>query len=87
VTGAAGSLADGVGAVPLDHGVLEAEYEDQITPNGGATSVFTDETGAPDALQFSGDYKVVFLAFPMEAYGTAGQRADLVKRVMGFFGS
>jgi hypothetical protein len=28
----------------------------------------------------------VFLAFPVEAYGTAAQRADLMTRVVGFFG-
>jgi len=38
-------------------------------------------------LSFSGTYKVVFLAFPMEEYGTADQRADLIGRVFTFFGS
>jgi hypothetical protein len=87
VHGVTGSLAGGVGAVPLDHGVLEAEFEDQVTPNGGATPVFTDDSSATDALSYSGTYKVVFLAFPMEAYGTAAQRADLISRAFGFFGS
>ena len=67
--------------------VPQAAFEDQVTPNGGATSVFTDDSGQPDALSFSNStYKVVFLAFPLEAYGSATQRADLVSRVMGFFG-
>ena len=83
----AGSLTDGVGAVPLDHSVLGAAFEDQITPNGGASQIFTDDTGAADALSFSGTYKVVFLAFPLEAYGSATQKANLVTRVMTFFGS
>jgi uncharacterized repeat protein (TIGR01451 family) len=87
VHGGAGSLADGAGAVPLDHNVLQAAYEDQVTPNDTATPAFTDDTNAPDALQYAGSYKVVFLAFPMEAYGTAAQRADLMRRVLGFFGS
>ncbi|HZC26176.1 MAG TPA: hypothetical protein VE287_04080, partial [Actinopolymorphaceae bacterium] len=86
VHGVAGTLSDGVGAVPLDHNVLDAAYEDQITPNAGA-GVFTDDSGATDGLQFAGGYKVVFLAFPLEAYGTAAQKADLVGRVMSFFGS
>ena len=42
--------------------------------------------GATDGLSFAGSYKVVFLAFPLEAYGTAAQRADLVTRTFGFFG-
>ncbi len=83
----AGSLTDGVGAVPLDHSVLGAAFEDQITPNDGASQIFTDDTGAADALSFSGTYKVVFLAFPLEAYGSATQKANLVTRVMTFFGS
>jgi hypothetical protein len=66
--------------------VLDAAFEDQITPINGATAVFTDDTGATDGLSFAGSYKVVFLAFPMEAYGTAAQRADLVSRTFGFFG-
>jgi hypothetical protein len=48
---------------------------------------FTDDTNVPDALQYAAGYKVVFLAFPMEAYGTAAERADLMSRVLGFFGS
>ena len=74
-----------IGAVALDHTVLGAAFEDRITPNGGALVAFTDDSGAPDALSFSGTYKVVFLAFPLEAYGTAAQKADLVTRVMNFF--
>ena len=41
----------------------------------------------PDALTFSNaTYKVVFLAFPLEAYGTAAQKADLMTRTFAFFG-
>ncbi len=82
VTGA----APAIGAVPLDHNVLGADFEDRITPINGALPEFTDDTSAADALSFSGAYKVVFLAFPLEAYGTAAQKIDLVKRVMTFFG-
>jgi hypothetical protein len=88
VHGVAGTLSDGVGAVPIDHDVLQAAFEDQITPNGGATAIFTDDAGQADGLAFANStYKVVFLAFPLEAYGTAAQRGDLVHRVMGYFGS
>jgi hypothetical protein len=38
-----------------------------------------------DALSYAGTYKVVFLAFPLEAYGTAAQKADLVTRAKNFF--
>jgi hypothetical protein len=87
VHGVSGMLSNGLGAVPIDHNVLKAAFEDQVTPNGGATPVFTDDGGQPDGLSFANaTYKVVFLAFPVESYGTAAQRADLVSRVMGYFG-
>ena len=87
VNGVSGSpVSDGIGAVPLDHSVLGANFEDRITPNGGALPAFTDSTGATDALSFSGTYKVVFLAFPLEAYGTAADKAALVSRTFSFFG-
>ena len=63
---------------------------DEVTPNGGALAAFTDDgvavgTPQPDALTFAGTYKVVFLAFPFEEYGTAAQKADLMTRVKTFF--
>jgi hypothetical protein len=73
----------------FDHTVLNAAFEDRITPNGSAASAFTDDSAATDALSFdggAGSYKVVFLAFPMEAYGTAADKADLASRVKAFFG-
>jgi uncharacterized repeat protein (TIGR01451 family) len=87
VTGVAGNpVTDGIGAVPLDHSVLGANFEDQITPTGGAQPAFTDDSSAPDALTFGGGgYKVAFLAFPFEAYGTAAQKADLMTRTLDWF--
>jgi uncharacterized repeat protein (TIGR01451 family) len=85
----------GIGTVNLD-ATDGAPFMDQITPNGGALTAFVDDgshdvpprTGPqPDALTFSGTYKVVFLAFPFEEYGTDTQKADLMTRVMTFFGS
>jgi uncharacterized repeat protein (TIGR01451 family) len=76
-----------IGAVTLNHAVLGgAPFEDRITPNGGAMMAFTDDSGAADALSFSGTYKVVFLAFPFEEYGAAADQSDLLKRVISFFG-
>ncbi|HET6167614.1 MAG TPA: hypothetical protein VFE07_12365 [Marmoricola sp.] len=81
-------VSDGIGAVPLDHSVLGANFEDEITPIAPATSAFTDDNGEPDALTVSdGGYKVVFLAFPFEAYGSAAQKADLMQRAFTYFGS
>ena len=87
VHGVAGSpVSNGIGAVPIDHSVLGVAFEDRITPNGGALNAFTDDTAQPDALSFSGTYKVVFLAFGLESYGTAAQKTDLISRAMTFFG-
>jgi hypothetical protein len=79
-------VTDGIGAVPLDHSVLGANFEDQITPVAPATAAFTDDANAPDALTVSaGSYKVVFLAFPFEAYGSAADKADLMNRSLTWF--
>jgi uncharacterized repeat protein (TIGR01451 family) len=89
VNGVSGNaVTDGIGAITLDHSVLGATFEDRITPNGTATGAFTDDSGATDALNVdTGTYKVVFLAFPFEAYGTAAQKADLMSRVIAYFGT
>jgi len=76
-------VTDGIGAVPLDHSVLNANFEDEITPIAPATSAFTDDASQDDALTVADSgYKVVFLAFPFEAYGTAAQKADLMNRAL-----
>jgi uncharacterized repeat protein (TIGR01451 family) len=87
VTDVAGTLTAGLGTVPLDHSVLGAAFEDRITLIGPATAIFKDDTAADNGLSVdTGTYKVVFIAFPLEAYGTAGQKADLMTRVFGYFG-
>ncbi len=86
VNGVTGTLTAGVGMVPLDSTVLGNTFMDQITPNTGAIGIFTDDAAKTDGLSFSGTYKVVFLPFGFEEYGTAAQKADLVTRVMTFFG-
>jgi len=86
VHGVTGTLTNAIGSIPIDHTVLGNKFEDRITPNGTAVAVFTDDSTAADGLSFAGTYKVVFLAFPFEAYGTAAQKTDLVQRVMAFFG-
>lgn len=102
VTGVAGNpVTNGIGTVPIDLSVLGGPtlaFMDQLTLNGGAQPAFMDDgsntkpavgTGPqPDALTFSGGgYKVTFLAFPLEEYGSAAQKADLVGRVITFFNS
>ncbi|GAB4002763.1 hypothetical protein [Nocardioides ultimimeridianus] len=89
VNGVAGNpVTDGIGTVPLDHSVLNAAFEDEVTPIAPATAAFTDDAAEPDALSVAdGSYKVVFLAFPFEAYGNAGDRAALMNKALTWFGS
>jgi hypothetical protein len=87
VTAVAGTLTAGLGTVTLDHTVLGATFEDQITPIAPAQAIFTDAAGEDNGLSVAtGTYKVVFLAFPFEAYGTATDRTSLMSRVLTFFG-
>jgi hypothetical protein len=80
-----------VGNVPMDFNVLAPPpFMDQITivTGSGALPAFVDQFGATDALSYDGTYKVVFLAFPFEEYGSAAQKADLMQRVVvSFFGN
>jgi predicted alpha-1,2-mannosidase len=79
------AVTNGIGTIPLDHSALGSSYEDQITPITPAAVAFTDDTSAPDALTVTaGAYKVVFLAFPFEAYGTATAKADLMSRILAY---
>jgi hypothetical protein len=87
-------VSNGLGTKPIDHTVLGAAFEDQITPIAPATAAFVDDgthtqlpaTGPqPNALTFDGAYQVVFLAFPFEAYGNAADKATLMGRVVTFF--
>ena len=65
-----------------------AEFEDQITPVGSRRRRSSRMTRPrPNALSVdTAAYKVVFLAFPFEAYGGASDQLDLMQRVMAFFG-
>ena len=70
----AGTLSAGVGTVPLNHAVLGAAFEDQITPNGTATAIFDDDNAQHNGLSYSGTYKVVFLAFRSRPTAPLGRR-------------
>lgn len=87
VTAIAGNpVTTGLGTVPLNHSVLGATFEDQITPISPALAAFKDTTGATDALTVAGGpYKVFFAAFPVEAFGTAADKATLVGNTLSWF--
>ena len=87
VTAMAGNpVTAGLGTVPINHNVLGANFEDRITPTPPGTAAFTDDTGNTDALTVaSGAYKVFFTAFPIEAFGTAANKATLVGNTLSWF--
>lgn len=92
VTGVGGNPVSGsIGQVTIDHSVLGATYEDEITPINGAQPAFTDDANETDALSVGpGDdpsigYKVVFLAFPFEAMST--DQETLMQASLTWFGS
>jgi uncharacterized repeat protein (TIGR01451 family) len=88
VTSVSGNdVSDGIGTVTLDHSVLGAAFEDQLTPIDPATAEFTGGSATYALTVADGPYKVSFLGFPLEAYGTAAQKADLVSRTFTWFGT
>jgi uncharacterized repeat protein (TIGR01451 family) len=76
-----------IGTIPVDVGpVLGPDFSDEITPTVPAIPAFLDDLGKPDALSVdTGGYKVVFLAFPLEALGNDCDRADVVSRSLQWF--
>jgi uncharacterized repeat protein (TIGR01451 family) len=89
VAGVGGNpVTNTIGTVPLNTSVLGgANFMDRLTLVAPATSAFTDDSAADDGLTVdTGTYKVVFLAFPFEAYGTATDRSDLINFMMTWFG-
>jgi uncharacterized repeat protein (TIGR01451 family) len=88
VAGVPGNPVSGsAGTVPLDHSVLGANYEDQVTPIDPAAAAFTDDSGATDAITVAASgYKVFFLAFPFEAYGGTTNQSTLMASALGWFG-
>jgi uncharacterized repeat protein (TIGR01451 family) len=81
-------VTNGIGDVAINHSVLNAAFEDEITPISPAEAAFTDDSDETDALTVADNgYKVAFLAFPFEAYGSASNKADLMNRALTWFGS
>ena len=49
-------------------------------------TIFTDDALEANGLSYTDGYKVVFLAFPFEGYGSAADKATLMADVFTFFG-
>ena len=71
-------MTDGIGTVAIDKSILNADFSDELTLIDPATVAFRDDGGNPDGLTVErGTYKVMFLAFPFEEYGSATDKSDL----------
>ena len=82
-------VTDGIGSVPLDHSGPRARTSRTRSRRSRRrhAGVHRRQRRSTDALTVAdGGYKVVFLAFPFEAYGTASDKADLMNRTFSFFG-
>jgi hypothetical protein len=78
------------GTVPLNLDPSYGHFEDQITPIAPAVAQFQDDATEDDALAVTdnnggSDYKVVFMGFPFEAFGSATDRADAIADVQSYF--
>jgi hypothetical protein len=82
-------VGDSFGTVPLNLSVLNGvQFSDELTLLDPAQPAFTDDAAAPDGLTVAVDgYKVEFLAYPFEEFGTAAQKVDLMTRTLDWFGT
>jgi len=90
VDGAADQFLAGWTSVVLDDGTMGgygAGPTDSLFTAAGSVPVAT-YAGSADAagLSFSGESKVVLLAFPLETVTSATQRTEAMQRILGFFG-
>jgi hypothetical protein len=69
------------------YGVYNVAYPDQIAPFSGAVTDLTYNGGSAGnaAVQYSGTFKVVYLAFPFETITTDAARSNLMKKALDFF--
>ena len=65
---------------------LKDAVKHPVTPLAPALPAFTDDNTQTDALTVTaGAYKIVFLAFPFEEFGTAAQKTSLMTSVFSYF--
>jgi len=88
VNGVVGNpVTNAIGSIAIDHSVLGAAFEDRITLVAPAQAAFKDDAQQTDADTVdTGTYKVMFLAFPFEAYGSASDKATLMSNALNWFG-
>lgn len=89
-TGDLGGIFKDLGLINFDNGSnhsYDVGYPDEISPNGTAVSCMTYVGGTNDTacIQFEGNYKLVYLAFPFETIVTDTARNNTMKYILDFF--
>ncbi len=86
---AAGGIFAGLPALSFDdgtHGAYDVDYPDQIVPLDGAVGglLYQGGLGGTAGLEYSGTYRLVYLAFPLEAVYPEATRQALMQRAAAF---
>lgn len=85
----AGGLFDGLGELAFyTPARIVVDYPDVISPSAGGVAQlsYVGGAGGTAAVSYDGTYKVVNLAFPVESIDGKDARADILDRVLTFFG-
>jgi len=89
--GLPGTLFDGL-SITLGQ-YYQPAHIDRILPLGGAVATFAVEDTNAVGLQYEGSFgtsgnraRLIYLAFPLETVATAELRAEIMRRVLTFFG-
>jgi hypothetical protein len=85
----AGGLFDGLGELAFyTPARIVVDYPDVITPSSGGVAQlsYVGGAGGTAAVAYDGVYRVVNLGFPIESVDGKEARADILDRVLTFFG-
>jgi len=63
-------------------GSLSQDYPSWIEPRGDAVAILSYDAGVDGALRWSGDYRLVYYAFGVEAANTSADRRALLARAL-----
>ena len=89
VTGVPGSIFDGIKLNLSDgDGADNNMWPSDIAPieEASLAMYYENEPELGAAIIYDGDYKLVYLAFPFEAINNANDRAEVMRRILEFFG-
>jgi len=89
VNGVSGSIFDGIKLNLSDgDGADNNFFPSEISPTRGSVLAmyYDDDPKLGAAIVYDGDYKLVYFAFPFEAINNADDRAEVMRKILRFFG-